>query len=87
MSLGKRTKFIYLAKTYCSGYSIRRSNWLKLIQEDDFKNLTRNLIQSFKQYYENTILTIMKEEKAKALKRWSTRADFESILAVRDICQ
>lgn len=31
MSMGRRTKFIYLAKTYCSGYSIRRSNWIKII--------------------------------------------------------
>jgi hypothetical protein len=44
MSMGRRTKFIYLAKTYCSGYSIRRSNWIKIIQEDDFRNLTRNLV-------------------------------------------
>jgi hypothetical protein len=27
----------------------------------------------------------MKEEKTKAMKKWSTRADYESILAVRDI--
>lgn len=52
MSFSKRTKFIYMAKTYCSGYSIRRSYWLELMQEDDFKGLIANLKQSFLQYYE-----------------------------------
>lgn len=28
MSMKKRTYFIYMASTYCSGYSIRRSNWV-----------------------------------------------------------
>jgi len=31
MSVSKRTKYIYMAKTYCSGYSIRRYNWVRLI--------------------------------------------------------
>jgi len=85
MSMGKRTKFIYFAKTYCSGYSIRRFNWMKIIQEDEFKSLTRCLVQSFKEYYDKTILVTMTEEKEKAVQKWQKRKDFQSILAVRDV--
>ena len=58
---------------------------MKIIQEDEFKSLTRCLVQSFKEYYDKTILVTMTEEKEKAVHKWQKRKDFESILAVRDV--
>ena len=85
MSMGKRTKFIYKASSYCSGYSIRRSNWVKIVQEEDYMNLTRNLVQSFKKYYMKAIFSVMKVEKENAIRKWETRKDFTELLATRII--
>ena len=85
MSMGKRTKFIYMASRYCSGYSIRRSNWVKIVQEEDYMTLTRNLVQSFKKYYQKAIFSVMKVEKDNAIQKWETRKDFTELLATRII--
>ena len=80
----KRTKFIYMAKTYCHGYSIRRSNWKYLIENDEHRTIAGYLKQSVKNYYDKNILNIMKSEKKKAIKKWQSRADYQCMIAVRD---
>lgn len=84
MSFNKRTKFIYKAKNYCYGFSIRRENWKHLLEDEDHQLISGYLKQSVKLYYEKTILNIMKEEKLKAIEKWQGRADYQCMIAVRD---
>jgi len=84
ISFNKRTKFIYLAKTYCNGYSIRRSNWKNLIDDEDHKIIAGHLKNSVRKYYEKNILNIMKQEKEKVIQKWYKRADYHCMIAVRD---
>ena len=47
--------------------------------------LTRNLVQSFKKYYQKAIFSVMKVEKDNAIQKWETRKDFTELLATRII--
>ena len=47
--------------------------------------LTRNLVQSFKKYYQKCIFSVMKPEKDNAISKWETRKDFTELLATRII--
>ena len=62
LSFNKRTRFIYKSKSYCSGFSIRRSNWKHLMEEEDHLLIAGYLKQSVKAYYDKNIYNIMKEE-------------------------
>ena len=43
MTFNKRSKFIYKTFTYCEGFSVRKTNWKTVIDDDDHSVISGHL--------------------------------------------
>jgi hypothetical protein len=82
VTFGKRTKFVYKTAQICSGFSIRRANWKKIVFNEEFSMITVHLHNALKNNYENNILSKVNFEKQKMIEKWKKRKDYDSILRV-----
>ena len=84
VSFKRRTKFIYMTSTMCSGFSIRKSNWHSIMSDPDHKLLAGMLRNSVKKYYQLNILWKLTPVKEAMVAKWKKRADYQGTLVVQE---
>ena len=53
MCFNTRSKFVYKTYSLCQGYSMRKSNWKMILENDDHAVLSQLLIKKIKLNYED----------------------------------
>jgi hypothetical protein len=56
-TFNKRAIFIYKTKTLCSGYFIRKSNWLSIIYDSSLSEIVNKMKTNLQENYENMVKT------------------------------
>ena len=84
VAYNKRTKFIYKTYKTCNGFSIRRLDWKRFMYMPENKTIAGLLRQQIKKDYEIFIMSKVRIEKARVLKKWDQRADYDATLRVVD---
>ena len=74
-SFNKRSQFIYKANTNASGYSIRKSNWVKL--HKNHEQLTTHFLEAIKVKFEKDIKYKIDGVKKKEYDKLKQRADID----------
>jgi hypothetical protein len=69
-----RSKFIYMCKTRCEGYSIRKHDWIDIIKTDP--EIFETIKHNEKFYYEYHVLYKVNTVKESVLLRQQKRADY-----------
>lgn len=82
VAYNKRSKFNYKAQKNCTGFSIRRIDWKKFMYQPDNKTVAGHLRKQIKKDYEVSIMSKVRMEKARAMRKWDKRADYDAILMV-----
>jgi hypothetical protein len=84
IAYNKRSNYNYKTHKNCSGFSIRRIDWKQFMYKPEHKIVAGHLRRQIKKDYEVFIMNKVRMEKAKAMKKWDLRADYEGILRVVD---
>lgn len=84
ISYNKRTRYIYKTNTQCSGFFIRRDRWWEILNNEEHKDISGNLVEQCKIYYFDNIHSKMKVEKEIAVKKWRSRCDYEAMISMKD---
>ena len=66
----------------CRGFSIRRTNWKSVLDDDDFKMITSPLKKQIKKEYDEVIASRVRKEKAVIVSKWMLRKDYDAMLKV-----
>ena len=67
LSANKRTKYIYKTNTTCTGFFIRREHWFEVLNNEEYGEISQNLVEQCKKYYMENIHSKMKMEKERAV--------------------
>ena len=73
---------MYRTFTYCTGYTIRRSQWKSKIFNDDHEDIASAFKRIIKKEYEETTMSRVMEEKQRFMKKWNDRCDYSGMLRV-----
>ena len=84
VTFNKRSKFIYRTVTVCEGFSVRKTNWKTLMDDEDNTIIAGHLKKLLKKDYTKTLFNKVNDEKTKILEKWQQRADFDAVLRVVD---
>ena len=75
-TFNKRAIFCYKAHSNCTGYSIRRSNWVELVKEEEYPNISTILKKNVEHDYLNNIKNKVLDCKRKHILKYQHRADY-----------
>ena len=77
VTFGKRALFIYKTLTQITGYFIRRTNWMQIINNDEFSDLIKQFKDNIRKGYENKVKMPIFEAKKKKIESVANRNDYE----------
>ena len=76
VTFGKRALFIYKTLTQITGYFIRKTNWLVIINNPEYKDLIDKFKENIKVGYENKLKKPIFEAKQIKINKVGKRNDF-----------
>ena len=81
-TFNKRAIFCYKANSECKGYSIRRSNWVQLVDENEFPNISKILKKNVEYDYLTNIKNKVLDCKKKHILKYQKRSDYQQMLTI-----
>ena len=76
MTFGKRALFIYKTLTQITGFFIRKTKWLRIIQNDDYCVLIDKFKENIKHGYEENLKKPIFAAKQRKINKVAKRNDF-----------
>ena len=85
VSYNKRSMFAYKTYERCQGYFVRKSNWLRIMAEEEYQYLVELFKQNAREEYFSTIKSRLLECKEFELRKLSDRADFDTVITLQSV--
>lgn len=88
VTFNKRSLFIYKTMAeQLKGYFIRRKNWVKIMINEEYKNIIPEFKMNVKSNFEDYVKNIVLKCKLRKLESLKVRNDIQSVMVVQDMKQ
>ena len=84
VTFNKRALFICKTITQCQGYFIRKQNWVKIFNDEDFEELTDKIKVQISNDFSKNVKDPLLKQKMRDVKKYEERNDYDTVIILQE---